>query len=93
MKAKVAAQRNAGRARRIEEAVVMNQKRTSSPEHRGKLGVVVLADQVKNIDWRVRKTEFICKLPRQTTYEVLGKLGTRLMVVSWRIGTLRIRLM
>jgi len=44
-----------------------------------KLGGVVLADQVKNLDWRVRKAEFICKLPRETTNEVLDKLGTLLI--------------
>jgi hypothetical protein len=30
---------------------------------------------VRNIDWRVRKTEFVFKLPRETKYEVLDKLG------------------
>jgi len=44
-----------------------------------KLGGVVLADQVKSLDWRVRKAEFICKLPRETTNEVLDKLGTLLL--------------
>jgi mRNA interferase MazF len=44
-----------------------------------KLGGVVLADQVKNLDWRVRKAEFICKLPRETTNEALDKLGTLLL--------------
>jgi mRNA interferase MazF len=43
-----------------------------------KLTGVVLADQVKNLDWRVRKAEFICKLPRKATEEVLRKLGTLL---------------
>ena len=43
-----------------------------------KLTGVVLADQVKNLDWRVRKAEFVCKLPRKTTDEVLQKLGTLL---------------
>lgn len=43
-----------------------------------KLAGVVLSDQVKNLDWRVRKAEFICKLPRKTTDEVLEKLGTLL---------------
>ena len=43
-----------------------------------KLAGVVLADQVKNLDRRVRKAEFICKLPRKTTDEVLEKLGTLL---------------
>src|SRR3989337_4548721 len=39
-----------------------------------KLAGVVLADQVKNLDWRVRKAGLICKLPRKTTDEVLEKL-------------------
>jgi mRNA interferase MazF len=43
-----------------------------------KLAGVILADQVKNLDWRVRKAEFMCKLPRKTTDEVLQKLGTLL---------------
>jgi mRNA interferase MazF len=38
----------------------------------------VLADQVKSLDWRVRHAEFICKLPRETTVEVLEKLGALL---------------
>ena len=40
---------------------------------------VVLADQVKSLDWRVRKAEFVCKLPRETTRDVLDKLGTLLL--------------
>lgn len=44
-----------------------------------KLGGVVLADQVKSLDWRFRKAEFICKLPRETTSEVFDKLGTLLL--------------
>jgi mRNA interferase MazF len=44
-----------------------------------KLGGVVLGDQVKSIDWRFRKAEFICKLPRETMSEVLDKLGTLLV--------------
>jgi mRNA interferase MazF len=39
----------------------------------------ILADQVKSLDWRVRQAEFICKLPRQTTVEVLEKLGVLLV--------------
>jgi mRNA interferase MazF len=39
---------------------------------------VVLADQAKSLDWRVRKAEFIYKLPRETTSDVLDKLGTLL---------------
>lgn len=44
-----------------------------------KVDGVVLADQVKSLDWRFRKAEFICKLPRETTTEVLDKLGTLLI--------------
>jgi mRNA interferase MazF len=39
---------------------------------------IVLSDQVKNLDWRVRQAEFICKLPDETVVEVLGKLATLL---------------
>jgi len=39
---------------------------------------VVLSDQVKNLDWRVRRAEFICRFPRQIVFEVLDKLGTLL---------------
>jgi mRNA interferase MazF len=39
-----------------------------------KLAGVVLADQVKSLDWRVRRAEFICKLPQETMAEVSGKL-------------------
>src|SRR5256885_2319978 len=44
-----------------------------------RLGGVILADQVKSLDWRIRKAEFICKLPRETTSEVLDKLGALLL--------------
>jgi mRNA interferase MazF len=37
-----------------------------------------LSDQVKNLDWRVRKAEFICSLPAETMAELLGKLQTLL---------------
>lgn len=45
---------------------------------RSRVSGVILADQVKNLDWRVRQAEFICKLPRETTVEVLEKLGVLL---------------
>ncbi len=38
----------------------------------------ILADQVKNLDWRVRGAELICRLPRRTVVEVLQKLATLL---------------
>ena len=39
---------------------------------------VVLADQVKNLDWRARQAELICALPAETVAEVLAKLATLL---------------
>ncbi len=43
-----------------------------------KLAGVILADQVKSVDWRVRRAEFICKLPQETMVEVAGKLAALL---------------
>jgi mRNA interferase MazF len=39
---------------------------------------VILSDQVKSLDWRVRRAEFIGTLPEDTVTEVLEKLGTLL---------------
>jgi mRNA interferase MazF len=39
---------------------------------------VILADQVKSLDWRVRQATFMCKLPDHIVVEVLAKLGTLL---------------
>ena len=39
-----------------------------------KVSGVVLSDQVKNLDWRARDTEFICQIPERTMSEVIGKL-------------------
>jgi mRNA interferase MazF len=39
---------------------------------------VVLADQVKRLDWRARQAELICALPAETVVEVLAKLATLL---------------
>lgn len=36
----------------------------------------ILSDQVKSLDWKVRKAEFGCKLPNPTFNEVVQKLGT-----------------
>jgi mRNA interferase MazF len=35
---------------------------------------VVLADQVKSLDWRARKAEYICTLPPEITEEVIAKI-------------------
>ena len=37
---------------------------------------VVLTDQVKSLDWRARRAEFLCKLPPRTVSEVMNKFGT-----------------
>jgi len=47
------------------------------PDDSGLEGVV-LADQVKSLDWRARKVELIGRLPEAVTDEVLGKLGALL---------------
>jgi mRNA interferase MazF len=36
---------------------------------------VILADQVKSLDWRARDVEFICALPASVTREALQKVG------------------
>ncbi|MDO8490786.1 MAG: endoribonuclease MazF [Dehalococcoidia bacterium] len=38
----------------------------------------VLSDQVKSLDWRARKAEFVCRLPERAVRETLEKLGTLL---------------
>ena len=38
----------------------------------------VLADQVRNLDWRARRASRICEIPTSTTEEVMGKLRTLL---------------
>ena len=39
---------------------------------------VVLADQVKSLDWRAREAALMCRLPPETVEEVLQKLGVLL---------------
>lgn len=39
---------------------------------------VVLSDQVKSLDWKARKAEFIAKIPDTLLKEVLAKLNTLL---------------
>jgi mRNA interferase MazF len=36
---------------------------------------VVLADQIKSLDWQARNVEFICTLPSTITREILQKIG------------------
>jgi len=39
-----------------------------------KIKGVILSDHIKNLDWKVREAEFICKLPVETMRAVLEKL-------------------
>jgi len=39
---------------------------------------VILADQIKSLDWRARRAEFVCRAPKSVTDEALGKLNTLL---------------
>jgi mRNA interferase MazF len=39
---------------------------------------VILADQIRCVDWQTRRAEFIGRLPEATLSEVLKKLGTLL---------------
>ena len=39
---------------------------------------VILADQVKSLDWRARQAEWMCALPPDVTAEVFAKLGVLL---------------
>jgi len=41
-----------------------------------KLSGAVLSDQVKSLDWRARRAELICTLPRDTIVDVVQKLST-----------------
>jgi mRNA interferase MazF len=43
-----------------------------------KVSGVILADQVKNLDWQVRQAELICPVPTPIVSRVLGKLHTLL---------------
>jgi len=36
----------------------------------------ILSDQVKSLDWKARKAEFVCKLPPVVFNEVVQKLST-----------------
>ena len=42
------------------------------------VGGAILSDQVKSLDWRVRRAELIYKLPEVTMAEAMRKLGTLL---------------
>ena len=39
---------------------------------------VVLSDQIRSLDWKVRKAALICRAPADVVQEVLGKASTLL---------------
>lgn len=41
---------------------------------------VILSDQIKNLDWKARNAEFICKLPEKVTKDTLKKLNTLIRI-------------
>nr|PZN33576.1 MAG: endoribonuclease MazF [Chloroflexota bacterium] len=43
---------------------------------------VILSDQVKSLDWRARRAEYICTLPDATITEVLRKVNALLVLPS-----------
>ena len=40
------------------------------------VGGAILSDQIKSLDWRARRAELMCRVPKATTLEVLHKLAT-----------------
>lgn len=40
---------------------------------------VILSDQVKSLDWKIRETEFCDKLPQDVILEIIKKLETLLI--------------
>ncbi len=44
---------------------------------------VVLSDQIKSLDWRARRAEWICQVPEGTVAEVLARLGRLLPLGPW----------
>lgn len=44
----------------------------------GEVTGVVLADQIKSLDWRSRRARFVCSAPPTVIGEVLGKLSVLL---------------
>jgi mRNA interferase MazF len=41
---------------------------------------VILSDQIKNLDWKSREAEYICKLPKSLLTETLNKINALLNI-------------
>ncbi len=42
------------------------------------IGGVILSDQIKNLDWKTRNAEFICKLPKSALTDTINKINVLL---------------
>ncbi len=42
---------------------------------------IILADQIRTMDWRVREAEYICSLPTETVDAVLERIGVLLRIL------------
>ena len=42
---------------------------------------VILTDQIRTMDWRARKAEFICSVPTETVDAVLERIGVLLKIL------------
>ena len=51
------------------------------PDNEQVMGVI-LSDQIKSLDWRVRQAEYVCSLPDETVHEVLQKVNVLLTITS-----------
>jgi mRNA interferase MazF len=47
-----------------------------------KVAGAILADQIKSLDWRVRRADYICTLPESVISDVLQRLETLLPMGS-----------
>ncbi len=41
---------------------------------------VILADQIKNLDWQVREAQFVCKMPISVIEQVIEKISLLLQI-------------
>ena len=41
---------------------------------------VILADQIKNLDWQVREAQFVCKMPSSVIEQVIEKISLLLQI-------------
>src|SRR3989338_8909312 len=51
-----------------------------------KVSGVVLADQVKSLDWKTRRARFCCTVPTATVTEVLRKLAPLIVELTILLG-------